>query len=97
MRLLGDLSSICCWTIPDLRIIEVVTTARYSDLEERIRFLGFGHDMREGAPRCRWVPGDLTVDIMPTEGAEIGLNTAWFKEALATATERKIARRVTGE
>ena len=71
-------------------ILEVVTTKRYSDLEERIRRLGFDHDMREGAPRCRWVLGNLTVDIMPTEGEELGLNTAWFSEALATATEKEI-------
>jgi len=71
-------------------ILEVVTTKRYSDLEERIRRLGFDHDMREGAPRCRWVLGNLTVDIMPTKGEELGLNTAWFSEALATATEKEI-------
>ena len=35
--------------------------------------------------------GNLTVDIMPTEGAFLGLNTAWFKEALVTATVQKIA------
>jgi hypothetical protein len=27
--------------------------------------------------------GHLTVDIMPTDGAHLGLNTTWFKEALA--------------
>ncbi|MBX3751779.1 MAG: hypothetical protein KF897_17005 [Opitutaceae bacterium] len=72
-------------------IIEVVAGGRYSDLEARIRELGFEHDMREGAPRCRWVLGNLTVDIMPIEGATLGLNTAWFKEALATAQERVVA------
>lgn len=70
-------------------ILEVVMTERYSALEARIRSLGFEHDMREGAPLCRWVLGNLTVDIMPTEGAELGLNTTWFKEALATATEQE--------
>ena len=72
-------------------ILEVVTTGRYSDVEERIRRLGFDHDVREGAPLCRWVLGNLTVDIMPTEGAELGLNTTWFKEVLATATPREFA------
>lgn len=43
--------------------------------------------MREKAPKCRWVLGNLTVDIMPTEGGFLGLNTAWFAEALVTATE----------
>ena len=67
-------------------ILEVVVSERYSDLEARLRRLGFDHDIRPRAPRCRWVLGNLTVDIMPTEGGFLGLNTAWFKEALATAT-----------
>jgi hypothetical protein len=72
-------------------ILEVVTTRRYSELESQLRGLGFDHDMRAAAPRCRWVLGGLTVDIMPTDGAFLGLNTAWFKDALATATEREFA------
>jgi predicted nucleotidyltransferase len=47
--------------------------------------------MRQGAPKCRWILGDLTVDIMPTDGAGLGLNTAWFAEALATATLQTVA------
>ena len=57
-------------------ILEVVTAERYSDVEVRIRGLGFEHDMSPGAPLCRWVLGNLMVDIMPTEGAALGLNTA---------------------
>jgi hypothetical protein len=72
-------------------ILESVTTQRYSSVEEKLRRLGFSHDSREGAPKCRWILGKLTVDIMPTEGTELGLNTTWFKEALATATVQTIA------
>ena len=36
-------------------IIEVVTHEPYSELEARLRALGFDHDMRPGAPLCRWV------------------------------------------
>ena len=72
-------------------ILEVVTSQRYSDVEARLRGLGFDHDMRQGAPRCRWVLGDLIVDIMPTDGTFLGLNTTWFREALETATEREFA------
>jgi hypothetical protein len=74
-------------------LIEVATTLRYSDVEAKLRDLKFDHDMREGAPRCRWVLGNLTVDIMPTEGAYLGLNTAWFKEALATVMVREFAHK----
>lgn len=72
-------------------ILETITSQRYSEVEAKLRSLGFDHDMRDKAPKCRWVLGDLTVDIMPTEGAFLGLNTAWFKEALATATVQEIA------
>ncbi len=72
-------------------ILGVVTAGRYSAVEEKIRALGFSHDVRAGAPLCRWILGNLTVDIMPTEGDKLGLNTAWFKEALATATEQVFA------
>ena len=71
-------------------VIEVVSRARYGDLEAKLRALKFDHDMRPGAPRCRWVPGNLTVDIMPVEGEFLGLNTAWFREALASATKHGI-------
>ena len=72
-------------------ILEIVTSEKYSNVEERLRGLGFDHDMRPDAPRCRWILGTLTVDIMPTEGSGLGLNTAWFTEALATAVEFEIA------
>lgn len=68
-------------------ILEAVTALRYADVEARLRQLGLSHDVRQGAPKCRWVLGNLTVDIMPTEGDFLGLNTAWFTEALATASE----------
>ena len=46
--------------------------------------------MRGGAPRCRWQLGGLALDIMPADGSYLGLNTAWFGEALATGTEREV-------
>jgi predicted nucleotidyltransferase len=72
-------------------IIRVVPRVSYSEVEHRIRGVGFDHDMREGAPRCRWILGSITVDIMPTDGSHLGLNTAWFEEALATASEFEVA------
>lgn len=68
-------------------IIELASSSRYSDIEAKLRVIGFSHDSREGAPKCGWVLDNLTVDIMPTDGSTLGLNTAWFKEALATAAD----------
>ena len=50
-------------------IIEVVSRTRCAETEAELRELKFDHDMRPGAPRYRWVLGNLTVDIMPIEGA----------------------------
>lgn len=66
-------------------IVELVAGRRYSDLEAVPREAEFSHDDSEGAPICRWRLGTLVVDIMPTDGALIGLNTKWFREALETA------------
>lgn len=56
-------------------VIEVVAFERYADLEARLRSAGFDHDMRQGAPRCRWRLSGVVVDIMPVEGGFLGLNT----------------------
>jgi hypothetical protein len=72
-------------------IVETLTSRRHSEVEAALRRVGFAHDMRENAPQCRWVLGSLTVDIMPTDGTLLGLNTAWFKEALGTATDVVVA------
>jgi len=73
-------------------IVEVLTTHRYADIEAKLRAVGFVNDTRQGAPMCRWTFGGLTIDIMPTEGQFMGLNTRWFAEALASATQTKIDR-----
>jgi predicted nucleotidyltransferase len=73
-------------------ILEVLTTQRYSDIEEKLRGVGFAHDTRQGAPMCRWILHGLTIDIMPTEGGFMGLNTHWFAAALASAALIKIDR-----
>jgi len=70
--------------------LEVVAGIRYSAIEEKLRQLGFEHDMTPGAPMCRWKLGFLTVDIMPTDGAFMGLNTKYLKEALDTAEPRNV-------
>jgi hypothetical protein len=66
-------------------IVEVITQREYRQIEERLRELGFEHDMREGAPLCRWTFRKLVVDIMPVEGNFLGLETQYFREALESA------------
>ncbi len=68
-------------------IVEVLSQKGYPRFEDRLRGRGFLNDTRQGAPMCRWTFNTLTVDIMPIEGAFLGLNTIWFDRALASAAD----------
>jgi hypothetical protein len=68
-------------------IVEVRTRIQYVELEERLRKLGFKHDMSEGAPRCRWLFDDIRIDIMPVSDKTGELSDRWFGPALQTATK----------
>ena len=72
-------------------IVELIRTERYSTIEATLRQHGFEHDMSERAPICRWRLGELIVDIMPTQGEQIGLNTTWFAEVLAQSIRTEYA------
>jgi predicted nucleotidyltransferase len=71
-------------------IVEVLTNRRYSDIEQKLRAAGFQHDTTQGAPICRWLHNGMKIDVMPTDGGLIGLNTQWFSEALATAQPKLV-------
>ena len=63
--------------------IELSSYSSYADIEERMRKLGFEHDMSRGAPICRWLVGDIKVDVMPTEGAILGFTNRWYQSGVA--------------
>lgn len=66
-------------------IAEVVTRVQHTDLEARLRGLGFTHDTSEGAPICRWLFGDTRVDVMPSIDTTGQTSDRWFAYALQTA------------
>lgn len=53
--------------------------------ERALEKLGFKHDLREGAPICRWVCDGTTVDILPIQEDVLGWSSKWFPEALEAA------------
>jgi hypothetical protein len=66
-------------------IAEITTYPDYVVFSERLRELGFSEDTREAAPLCRWVHGDLTLDVMPLEKSVLGFSNRWYRGALETA------------
>ena len=78
----------------DVDIIVDVRTRKDFHAEEReLEALGFRHDTREGAPICRWLVGDLAVDVLPVREEVLGWHSKWFDAALDTAQMLKVGNR----
>lgn len=65
--------------------VQIVTLPDHYRLEEALRHRGFRNDDREGAPICRWIIEETTVDVMPTQPTVLGMTCEWFHEAVQDA------------
>jgi hypothetical protein len=55
-------------TTEDVDVItQVASYYEYQELAHELRRLGFAEDTREGAPLCRWVVDNMTLDFMATD------------------------------
>jgi hypothetical protein len=75
-------------------IIEVASLAQYYDFANRLRRQGFAEDTSDGAPACRWIAGDVTLDVMPTSEAILGFTNKWYPAAIATAVELTLSKAI---
>jgi predicted nucleotidyltransferase len=66
-------------------IVQVASYAELMALEARLRQLGFQQPHLEGAPVCRWIHGDLVLDLMPTDSPVLGFSNRWYRPALENA------------
>lgn len=67
-------------------VVEVATYFEYTEIEARLRDLGFLHDQEEGAPICRWLVEGIKVDVMPPDPSVIGFSNPWYPEAIRAST-----------
>jgi predicted nucleotidyltransferase len=78
---------------PTLDVDAIVAIASYAEftlLENRMRELGFRESRTEGAPICRWLHGDLILDLMPTDSSILGFSNRWYGPALHNAERVKV-------
>jgi hypothetical protein len=67
-------------------VIEVASRTEYqTKLRKRLIRCGFREDSREGAPICRWLLGQIVVDIMPIRPGVLGFSNEWYEHARTTA------------
>ena len=64
-------------------VIEIANKKEYDTFQKKLRAKGFTHDMRVGAPLCRFRHGDLLVlDVMPNDEEILGFSNSWYKEGI---------------
>lgn len=66
-------------------IVQVATKADYYKLSKRFYRQGFVEDTSEGAPLCRWITDNVTLDVMPTEADILGFGNKWYTAAMENA------------
>ena len=66
-------------------LAQVIVRSDYYALEAELRARGFSQDMRAGAPICRWIVANVTVDVMPTLPEVLGFSNRWYPVAVETA------------
>jgi hypothetical protein len=67
-------------------IVEITSYVELMALENRLRELGFEQPPVEGTPLCRWIHGDLILDLMPTDSSILGFGNRWYAQAVASAS-----------
>ena len=65
-------------------IIEVTSKLKFNELSEQLRSYGFINDSRPGAPICRWVYKNITVDVMPLATDILGFSNRWYVDGYKT-------------
>lgn len=70
----------------DVDVIIAADYADYSAFCDRLRDIGFDNDTRPGAPLCRFLNGDLMLDVMSTLKGALGFSNRWYEGAIQTAT-----------
>ena len=75
-------------------VVELATYGAYSDLEDRLRALGFQNDMMSGVI-CRYRVQGITVDIMPTDPTILGFSNRWYADGFQTAMHYRLDEQTT--
>lgn len=63
-------------------IIEIVNYSARAALEEKLRQIGFAHDI-ESSVVCRFKIAGVVVDVMPTNDPSIGFTNKWYPGGLS--------------
>lgn len=73
-------------------IIEILNYVDRAKLEEKLRSIGFSHDIESGII-CRYKIQGIIVDIMPINDSSIGFTNIWYPEGFEKAVDYEVDER----
>jgi predicted nucleotidyltransferase len=68
-------------------IVEVRSKKHFDELSSELRRKGFANDSRAGAPICRWIYKNITVDVMPLADDILGFSNRWYDQGYKECEE----------
>lgn len=75
-------------------LVEIYTYPQFSELEEKLRQIGFAHDKEARFIGRYKIPG-ITVDVMGLDEKILGFANQWYKEAFQHSISHKIDDEIT--
>lgn len=79
-------------SVPDIRptddidcVVQITSLSEYYQLSELLRTLGLVENTEPGAPLCRWLYEDITIDIMPCDESVLGFSNRWYAPGIKNA------------
>lgn len=70
-------------------VIELASYTNYSELDKKLRFVGFKNDIESGII-CRYQIQGIIVDIMPTDSSVLGFSNRWYANGFENAINFQI-------
>lgn len=68
-------------------VVQIAKRKDYSDIEQKLRGLGFKHCIEENSPICRWLYSGIKVDVMPNDPKILGFANRWYDEGLKNTVQ----------
>lgn len=62
-------------------VVEIASEVERTQLDERLRQAGLQHD--HTGPICRWIKGELVIDVMPSSPEILGFSNRWYPHVFA--------------
>jgi predicted nucleotidyltransferase len=75
-------------------IIELISYNSYTQLDEKLRSIGFQNDIESGII-CRYTVQGIVVDIMPTDASVLGFSNFWYADGFRNAIDFTLDEEIT--